>query len=103
MLMSNKTYDILKNIALYVLPALATLILTLGGIWGLPHSEAIAATITAIDTFLGTLLKISSNNYANEQEENEKKEKIVEDAKKMTEIHKQYYEENGGVNGSKKL
>lgn len=64
MKMSNKVYDILKDIALYVLPALATLILTLGGIWGFPYAEAIAGTITAIDTFLGAILKISSNSYA---------------------------------------
>ena len=63
MKMSNKTYDILKDIALYVMPALATLILTLGGIWGIPYAEAIAATITALDTFLGAVLKISSTSY----------------------------------------
>ena len=61
--MSNKTYDTLKYIALIVLPALATLILALTKIWGIPYGEAIAATITAIDTFLGTTLKISSINY----------------------------------------
>jgi hypothetical protein len=71
MKMSNKTYDTLKYIALYVLPALATLILTLGGIWGIPYSEAIAATITAIDTFLGAILGISSKRYAEEQKEGE--------------------------------
>jgi hypothetical protein len=64
MKMSNKTYDILKFIALKVLPALATLILALGAIWNIPYSEAIAATITAIDTFLGTILGISSKVYA---------------------------------------
>jgi hypothetical protein len=76
MKMSNKTYDILKNIALYVLPALATLILTLGGIWGIPYAEAIAATIMAIDTFLGAILKISSNEYQKAQKgaENESKD-----------------------------
>lgn len=76
MKMSNKTYDILKNIALYILPALATLILTLGGIWGIPYAEAIAATITAIDTFLGAILKISSNEYQKAQKgaENESKD-----------------------------
>ena len=77
MKMSNKTYDTLKYIALYVLPALATLILTLGNIWGIPYAEAIAATITAIDTFLGAILGISSKEYAKEQEEgaeNESKE-----------------------------
>ena len=68
MIFKNSTYDILKDIALYVLPALATLILALGNIWGIPYAEAIAATITAIDTFLGAVLKISSNKYAKEQD-----------------------------------
>ena len=61
--MSNKTYDILKNVALIVLPALATLWLTISKIWGLPYGEEIAATITAIDVFLGALLKVSSRFY----------------------------------------
>ena len=63
MQMNNKTYDTLKYIALYVLPALATLILTVGSIWGLPYSEAIAGTVTAIDTFIGALIGISAKNY----------------------------------------
>lgn len=67
MIMSNKVYDILKNIALYVLPATATLIIALGSIWGFPHYEAIAATVTAVDTFLGTILKISSDVYEKDQ------------------------------------
>lgn len=71
MKMSNKTYDILKFIALKVLPALATLILALGAIWNIPYSEAIAATITAIDTFLGAILGISSKRYTEEQKEGE--------------------------------
>lgn len=68
MTMSNKTYDILKFIALKVLPALATLILALGAIWNIPYSEAIAATLTAIDTFLGALLGVSSKKYAESEE-----------------------------------
>lgn len=71
MKMNNNTYDVLKNVALYILPALATLILALGSIWSLPYSEAIAATVTALDTFLGSVLKISSNKYAEAQEESE--------------------------------
>lgn len=71
MKMTNKTYDVLKNVALYILPALATLILSLGSIWSLPYCEAIAATVTALDTFLGSVLKISSNKYAEAQEESE--------------------------------
>jgi hypothetical protein len=61
--MKNKTYDVLKYIALIVLPALATLYLTIATIWGLPYGEAIAATITAVDTFLGAVLKISTDKY----------------------------------------
>ena len=61
--MSNKTYDTLKFITAIVLPALATLIITVFKIWGLPYGEAIAGTITAIDCFLGAILQISSVSY----------------------------------------
>ena len=59
----NKTYDILKWIAIVVLPALGTLYFALSGIWDLPYGEEIVGTITAIDAFLGALLGISSINY----------------------------------------
>ena len=61
--MSNKTYDVLKWIAQILLPALGTLYFALAGIWGLPYAEAIVGTITAVDTFLGVLLGISTINY----------------------------------------
>ena len=61
--MSNKVYDILKFIAQIVLPAVGTLYFALASIWGLPYGEQIVGTITAIDTFLGAILGISSNNY----------------------------------------
>lgn len=61
--MTNKTYDILKNMCQIVLPALGTLYFALARIWGLPYGEQIVGTIAAIDTCLGTMLKISSNNY----------------------------------------
>ena len=61
--MSNKLYDILKWIALILLPALGTLYFALAGIWGFPYAEQIVGTITAIDTFLGVLLGISANTY----------------------------------------
>lgn len=61
--MSNKTYDILKWVAQYLLPALATLYFAVAQIWGLPYGEEIVGTITAVDTFLGVLLGISTANY----------------------------------------
>ena len=41
-------YDILKWVAMLVLPALATLVSTLGSIWGLPYAPQIADTIVAV-------------------------------------------------------
>lgn len=63
MKLSNKAYDILKYIALIVLPAIATLYFAVAEIWGLPYGTEVVATITAIDTFLGSLLCISTANY----------------------------------------
>ncbi len=63
MAMSNKTYDILKWIAQYFLPAVGTMYLALSKIWGFPNGEEIMGTIAAIDTFLGVVLGISSANY----------------------------------------
>jgi hypothetical protein len=61
--MSNKLYDALKWIAMYLLPALGTLYFALSGIWGLPYGEEIVGTFTAVDTCLAVLLGISSANY----------------------------------------
>lgn len=63
MKLSNETYDILKKIALHILPALATLWLTLGKIWNFPYTTEIGATITALDVFLGACLGIASAQY----------------------------------------
>lgn len=61
--MSNKLYDILKYIAIIVLPALGTFYFALAGIWNFPYGEQVVGTITALDTFLGALLKISADAY----------------------------------------
>lgn len=64
--LDNKTYDLLKWIAMIVLPALGTLYFALASIWGLPYGEQIVGTITAIDAFLGALLGVSTNRYNKE-------------------------------------
>lgn len=63
MKISNKTYDILKWVAQYLLPAAGTLYFALASIWGLPYGEQIVGTITAIDVFLGVVLGITSLQY----------------------------------------
>ena len=68
MKMTNKTYDTLKWIALILLPALATFYAAIAAVWGLPYTEQVVGTITAVDTLLGTLLKISSDNYKKQED-----------------------------------
>lgn len=63
MKMSNKVYDVLKWIAMVVLPALGTLYFALAGIWGFPYGEQVVGTIVAIETFIGTVLQISNVQY----------------------------------------
>ena len=70
--MSSKTYNILKYIAQIVLPAIGTLYFALASIWGLPFGEQIVGTITAVDAFLGAILKISSDQFYKEQYKGEK-------------------------------
>lgn len=63
MKLSNKMYDLLKWIAMYFLPAVGTLYFALAGIWNLPYGEQIVGSITAVDTFLGVILGISTIQY----------------------------------------
>lgn len=69
MKLKNGTYDVLKWVATIVLPSLAVLYGTLGKIWGLPFTEQIPLTITAIQVFMTALLGISSANYYKNQAE----------------------------------
>lgn len=62
--LTNKTYDVLKTIALIWLPALGTLYFSLAGIWDLPYPEQVVGTITAVDTFLGAVLGIATASYS---------------------------------------
>ena len=65
MKLSNRAYDILKWIAMYLLPALGTLYFAVASIWGLPYGEQVVGTITAVDTFLGVILGISTTQWKN--------------------------------------
>lgn len=74
--MSNQMYDKLKWIAQILLPAIGTLYFALAGIWNFPYGEQIVGTITAVDTFLGVCLGISTNNYNKKQAELEEVKRI---------------------------
>ena len=63
MQISNKTYDILKYVALIFIPALVTFVTTAGTELGYPHTGTLTVLISAFGTFLGALLVVSSNSY----------------------------------------
>lgn len=64
MKVKNGTYNFLKFVALVVLPAAATGYFALAGIWHLQHTEQIIGTISAVDTFLGAMLHVSTKSYS---------------------------------------
>lgn len=76
--MSNKTYDLLKNLCLVVIPFIA-FISTICGIWNVPYTEQITGTLVALETFLGALVKISNTNY------NKAKEAELEESRRLNE------------------
>lgn len=52
----NSTYDVLKALATIILPAIATLYITLASIWGFGLANEVNATIEAIICFINALL-----------------------------------------------
>ena len=63
MKLSNKTYDILKWIALVALPALTTFYGVVGATLNIPYTQEILTIAVAFDTMLGTMLGISNSKY----------------------------------------
>lgn len=68
--MSNKVYDVLKWIALVFLPAFIVLVGVILNTLNIANANIIITILTAIDTFLGSILGISNINY-NKKVENE--------------------------------
>ena len=67
-MMDNKTYDTLKWVVSIVLPALITLIGTVGNSFGWPHTEITMTVIGAVTVFLGTTLGVSNAQYRKEED-----------------------------------
>lgn len=61
--MNNKTYDVLKWIAILFLPALAKCVEGIFGVWGIPYGPEIADTLGYVSVFLGAILGASAIKY----------------------------------------
>ena len=67
-LLTNKTYDVLKWVVMIVLPALAALLTAVGEIWGIADMPRIVLTLNAVTAFLGAIIGVSSAQYKKEHE-----------------------------------
>ena len=63
LLMSDKTYDIMKWIVQYILPGLGVLYAIIAGATGIPYADIVLAVVMAVDWFLGIILGISTKQY----------------------------------------
>ena len=63
LLMSDKTYNIMKWIVQYILPGLGVLYAIIAGTADLPYAEVVLAIVMAVDWFLGVILGISTSQY----------------------------------------
>lgn len=61
--LSDRVYDILKWIALMLLPSATALYVALGSIWGYVVNPDILALATFVGTVLGLVIGISATNY----------------------------------------
>lgn len=61
--MSNKVYDVLKWITLVFLPALTTLVGAILKNLNVDCTDIVLTIMTAVTTFLGTILGIANINY----------------------------------------
>ena len=65
---SDKAYNILKWVALIVLPGLGALYAALAQLWGWPYLEEVPGTLQAICFFLGALIGVSTAEYRKKNE-----------------------------------
>ena len=58
----DKNYDLFKTIAL-IMPLFITLFGAIGEIWEIAYTDKIVLTLTAINGFIGGLVKLSNSKY----------------------------------------
>ena len=69
MKLNDKVYDVLKWIAIVFLPALITFAGVVMNCFNFQYTDIVLTIAVAFNTFLGTILGISSIQYKKEMEE----------------------------------
>lgn len=61
--MSNKSYDVVKDISLLWMPIIITFYGVISATWGIPYGEQILATLTGLNAALGAVVKYFKTKY----------------------------------------
>ena len=61
--MTDKTYDVIKDISLLWMPAAITLFGVIWTAWGLPYGKPILTTLAGLNTFFGAVVKYYKARY----------------------------------------
>ncbi len=69
MKLDDRTYDILKEIAIFIIPSLETFWLTISAVWKLPYGQEIGITIGAIGMMIATCIGMSIKEYEKAKKE----------------------------------
>lgn len=67
-MLTDKQYDILKDIALCWMPLIVTFIGVVMTTWSVPHADQILTTLVAFNTLMGGVVKYYKARYDKEQE-----------------------------------
>lgn len=62
-LLGDKIYNVVKNGAMVVLPALSAFYYALATIWGWPEPEKVVGTLAALNVFLGVVAVVAKVLY----------------------------------------
>ena len=68
--MTNKMYDVIKDVSLLWMPIIITFYGVISVTWGIPYGEQILATLTGLNAALGAVVKYYKSKYDKESEEN---------------------------------
>ena len=63
MIIPDKIYNVLKWVCIILVPALNVFLTTIFALYNIPHIEIVVGTISAVATFIGALIGVSTKSY----------------------------------------
>ena len=68
-MITNKAYDIIKDVSLLWLPIAITFYGVISATWGFPYGDQILATLTGLNAALGAITKYYKSQYDKKEDD----------------------------------